>query len=931
MNFNDVYAFYNGLGSSSGSTGLPPTALPDSKKTEKWEKDMVDSLEEIGKRQIVENMKFKDFYNMVNGRLNFIDAGIDNLPSRFLKDIKTVREEFSIPTFIKHYDFIGVILNALKGVYKDYKDTFRTESKDEYSENEYIREKSLKLQQFAIEEFNTELTKLLLQSGINPTQTEFSSEEEKNAYIQELESRKQALQPEDIENFLSKNFKVLATEWAENTLEEDSRRWQLDELDLQEFEDYFLTGRFFRHYRIGYDNYKIESWSPLNTFFSEDVDSKYPQKGEFIGRIHFLSPSDIINLCGHRLSATQQEKLSNYFKRDYEGAGSNSINSILDHNFAKTHITPFKNFYDHELLKQYESALGQPLGERTITNQNGEQEVFTDWLPDYQQNDFLGNAFASYMRDDIEVRKDLLQVTEGYFRAYRRIGLLTYEDRYGTVMQEVVTDDLLEDFVKEYNIKKIKTVSLDEIETASKRGKLHEYINTIVFTYHPQIYSFFKINNSNSKLQKDIYFVEPLDFQIKGDSNVYDFELPVTGYIGNAPALKLRPYQQIHNICMNQIWDILEKEIGIFFLMDVRYLLAEYTEDSDTEDALIHMKQLAKDIGFLPVDMGKQNLQGQQPSNSLIRQDMTYGTQVEYRMAVAEKFKMLGLEQIGITPQLLGQPNKYLTSEGVSQGAQASFAQISSLFSKITTARAKDKNVHLAVAQYCQANSKDVTSIYTNSDGDYYYLNIMEEDGELFPLRHLGVVANISQKDLKRLEELRRIFSENNTLTNDLEAFTQLWLSDTTSEVIHIAKEATKRARQEAQEKMQHEQTMIDKQIEAARQDKILDIQNENDQKERDRKNKLEIERLESLGRAVDNNASADGLNFINKTADRALQKEIADKETSLRETEIENKAQADGEQARLKIMELDLKAKQLQQRLKEDNTKRYTSTINKN
>src|SRR5699024_3708119 len=124
------------------------------------------------------------------------------------------------------------------------------------------------------------------------------------------------------------------------------------------------------------------------------------------------------------------------------------------------------------------------------------------------------------------------------------------------------------------------------------------------------------------------------------------FQLPVTGLIGNSVALKLRPYQQMVNICMNQTWNILEKEIGIFFLMDINYLPSEYMEDSSTEDALWHVKELAKDVGFLPVDMSRQNLQGQQPFNSFQRQDLTFGSQVEYRMALAEKYKSLALEQI---------------------------------------------------------------------------------------------------------------------------------------------------------------------------------------------------------------------------------------------------------------------------------------------
>ncbi len=43
--------------------------------------------------------------------------------------------------------------------------------------------------------------------------------------------------------------------------------------------DYLLTGRYFTHYRIGYDSYKPERWDPRLTFFSQTLDITNPQDG----------------------------------------------------------------------------------------------------------------------------------------------------------------------------------------------------------------------------------------------------------------------------------------------------------------------------------------------------------------------------------------------------------------------------------------------------------------------------------------------------------------------------------------------------------------------------------------------------------------------------------------------------------------------------
>src|SRR5690606_37983500 len=167
MAFNDLHAFYKGIGNSEGAASLPPTALPDSKKGKKWKKAVVDAIESIGETQLSKNLQFRQYYKMIEGRLNYVDAGFQDLPE-FTKDIQAIREEYGIPTFLKHYDIIGIIINTLVGTYTDFKDDYRVDSIDEYSTNEFIREKTLKIQQFAQEEFSIELQKLLLQKGVNP-------------------------------------------------------------------------------------------------------------------------------------------------------------------------------------------------------------------------------------------------------------------------------------------------------------------------------------------------------------------------------------------------------------------------------------------------------------------------------------------------------------------------------------------------------------------------------------------------------------------------------------------------------------------------------------------------------------------------------------------------------------------------------------------
>ena len=146
---------------------------------------------------------------------------------------------------------------------------------------------------------------------------------------------------------MAKSWKTVAAEWASETLEYDHLRtdFNLDEIEDEEVVDYILTGRFFRHYHVGYDFYKPERWDTRTTFFSQDVEAKYPQNGEYVGRIHYLSPSDIINRYGHKISEDVQRRITGFFEYSNEGlyqGGGYSIPKMGRSNFSEIHSVPFK-------------------------------------------------------------------------------------------------------------------------------------------------------------------------------------------------------------------------------------------------------------------------------------------------------------------------------------------------------------------------------------------------------------------------------------------------------------------------------------------------------------------------------------------------------------------------------------------------------------
>lgn len=940
---NSDWSNFNGIGNSSNSSTIPIQALPSKVKGKDWRKATIDALEREGLKQIRQNMRFVEYRKMTQGLFSYhsdLNSAMSdfNMPW-FDKEIRSLREQAAIPTYIRHYDFIGIITNALASIYSDLDDRYRVESSDEYSTNEYIRQKTELLHKYAQQVFTQELNQMLLMRGLDPNKDDFQSEEEQQQYQQQIQQEAKALTPPEIEEFMAKNFKVLAIEWAQNTLTADKKEFDLVHKDREDFISYLLTGRFFRHYRVGYDSYTVESWLPEQTFFSQDADCKYPQDGEYVGRISDISVSNILNMYGHLMTMVQQEAVGNYWNqtknfKNYNGAHVETLkgNSPEDGIFPSQVQTPFYNYFDHEVNLQFENALNFPLGVTTSVDKEGNEYEERTWLPRQDGNlDINSRVYSQYLRDDIDVRTDTVQVTEVYWRSMKRIGVLIYRNTQGSLSIEIVTDDLMGDFLRERDIKIQRSITLQDLQKALKEDKIEDYVNTITYTYVPEVWKGVKIRGNGSTLKDDLYLdVSPLEYQIKGErSNIYDVKLPVSGLIDTGIATLIAPFQQLHNVCMNQNTELLEKELGIFFSFDITGLPAEY-QDQTTEESLYQMRDDIKSTGLLALDLSRQNTSGNNP-NVFQRQEIVYAQQIESRRVLAEYYKQQAFSQIGLTPQMLGAPTTYETAEGIKQGQQGNYALVNHRFEKMHSAKAKGMNIHLAVAQYCQVNGKDKTVVMRKSDGDHYFLDILAEDGELFPLRHLGVSATTSSSDRKTIEQIREFVLNDNTMERQMSDVIEILTNPVLVEIVEKTKQMKVESDRRLQEQRAFESEQTDKQIAATAQNlkdertHELKIQGMSDE------TKIETAYISSIGKAADNNADLEGYNRITEAAQTALENGYNEAGIQLQQNEFNRKENADVASNKIELRKLALKAEELKLKNKQIDSQNRNSIINKN
>lgn len=213
MSLNSLHTYYDGVGAGETASSLPIQAIPDSKKTQKWKKATMDRLEQIALSQISRNVEFRDYYKMVEGRLVYSDF---EAPPEIVKDIASLRAEMDLPTYLRHYDLIGVMANQLAGELDTNKDKLRIDSIDEFSQNEFIRERGERLNEYMKGKFDLEIKRRLALKGINPdANVKFNSKEEQQQYLEMIKQETDKLiSPDKIEKDMSKNYKVKAAEWG---------------------------------------------------------------------------------------------------------------------------------------------------------------------------------------------------------------------------------------------------------------------------------------------------------------------------------------------------------------------------------------------------------------------------------------------------------------------------------------------------------------------------------------------------------------------------------------------------------------------------------------------------------------------------------------------------------------------------------------------
>jgi hypothetical protein len=887
------------------NASLPRQQLTLKKKLEemdkygnsKWMKDCLDSLEALGRYQFYQNLALRDNYRIVSKEFDlkhYMDS------SNYYDITSAVTQEFEVPYHLKHYDIIGKAIMMLVGEYVKKPDIFFVRASDSESTNERVRVKTQLLQSYMQQEIQKEITRKLVEMGLDPDRKEFKDEQEAQQYQEEIKQKYKELTPEGIEKYMKYDYRTSAEHWGQAVLSNDRIRFNFKELEKVEFTDMLIADRCFSHMYLTPTGYNLEYWNPINTFFHQSPEVRYVEEGDYAGRVFYMNKSQAIDRFGWRM---QEEQIRMLYPKDMTDRAGNVYGEF----FNATQF-PFPAYRDYANVT---TSLGyDPFNNTPVGN-----------LPALTTED-LNTGFPNYQF----ATGDLVQITEGYWRSQRRIGFLkTTDPETGEPISTMVDDNFVP---SQFGIEELKNTSV-------AKGLDTQPDNTVLWTWVTHIWQGCKINANFSQSVEDrdrnaIYFdIKPCDFQFKGDYTPFQPKLPICGGVFNNRNAKsnslvdlMKPYQIAYNAFMNLAYGIAQRNNGKFFIMDARVL--SNFKDWGGEQAAQKAMTIAKELGWLPIDPSASNLAGGGQFNQFAVHDLDESDKVSRLIQLAVTFEEQGFKQIGITPQRQGQVQASETATGVTASINNSYSVTEPYFENFYNYKRRKLKMLLDLAQYVASKEKDIILTYTTSDLGNAFI---KTTGTEVMLRDLGVNVDNSQDAIQDLEFAKKIALQNNTTGLPMSALISMISLKSPKDIQKALEDAEDKLNQQKQAEQQHQQEMQQEQIKAAKEQQAQQQAFEAQQNQLDRENEIRRAMISSMGFDQD----IQGNNMIDVVeqgklaidqSNQAFNQSVQTQQMAQGQMDSIRKHQLEKEKVNLTQKQIDLKEKEIKSREQQERLK---------
>jgi hypothetical protein len=636
------------------------------------------------------------------------------------------------------------------------------------------------------------------------------------------------------------SYTSTAEKWANHILTSQKMEFNLKEKGEDSFRDLLISAREFFH--IYEDNSKlgfnVEVANPKNTWFLTTPDRKWIS--DTTGRAQGAYAAGIVQVM----------ELSEI------------IEAIPD--LTKEEIDHLRSsLQDYGLINVRESNLGNP---NAIPGNDSVQ--YDTYDPLVLQTRMI---IESEMKENNDGLKDFLGLTSnvssfGYkyvvVRAYwiskKKIGKVIFLDEMGNEQSMLVDENY-----------KSGTIPTQE---SLEWGWINQWYQGI-------------------KIGPDIYHIKPYKL------------LPYCPIIGQTFEVKnteakslvdmMKPFQVIYNVCMNQLYKLLEKEVGKVQLMSIRHI--PIPKDGDAQDALDIWEMEARNRGVVFIDDSPENLKSPSSFNQFTSLDLTRTQEIQARYTLAQQIKNECWELIGMSRQRLGSITASESATGTNAAITQSYAQTEPLFVAHEYIMGQLYQAIIDAALYVEAKKPQSTISYITNEGESAFVSV---NGTDLRFRDLKVYLTNRPEDREAFNEIRGLSQAVIQNGGSLHDVIELYSTNSIRQMKKVFKTLKERQEeiqnqqiQQKQQELEQQQQLGQAQLQLQQQQQAERIANENYNAEMDRINKKEIALIaaESKGGPL-SDIDASGTPDVLEISKLALAQTKAQKDYQTKLSDIQNK-----------------------------------------
>ena len=647
------------------------------------------------------------------------------------------------------------------------------------------------------------------------------------------------------------SYTSVAEKWANHVLTAQKADFNLKEKSEEAFRDLLISARQFYH--IYEDNsklgYNIEVCNPRNTWYLTTPNKKYisdptgRKQGSYAaGTVEVMELSEIIEAVPE-LTKEEIDHLRTSLN-DY------GLIDVRESNLTNPNVTPGIDSITYDTY--------DPLVLQTRMIIESEMKENDDGL-----RDFLG------LTNNVSAFGYKYVVVRAYWISKKKIGRLIYLDEFG-IEQSTLVDE---------NYKN----GMMPTQVSLEWGWVNQWYQGI-------------------KIGADIYHVKPY--------KLLDY-CPIIGTVyeqKNTEAKSLvdlmKPFQVIYNVCMNQLYKLLEKEVGKVQLMSLRHI--PVPKDGDAQDALDMWEMEARNRGVVFVDDSPENLKAPSSFNQFTSLDLTRTQEIQARYTLAQQMKIECWELIGMSKQRMGSVAASETATGTRTAMAQSYSQTEPLFVAHEYVQGQLYQAIIDAALYTESKKPQSALSYITNEGESAFVQV---NGTDLTLRNIQVFLTNRPEDTQMFNELRQlsqaVIQNGGTLYDVIELYSTKSMREMKKTFKELRDKMDAQQQQQVQLQQQaQEQAAQQAQaaLEQAKQMKMEDQINQDRQNELDRVNKKEIALINAMakGPAVAGDFDDSGAPDILEISKLETETNKANKQYQSKMAEIRNRNSVEGQKLQL-------------------------------